>query len=165
MLILSTNPSGSTIFCDDIREEVTGKKSLIGVYNGAMMIASAAPAIIPQLCVLTTIRLDDDILPKKITIKIIFEDEHFFEQVIVSMDIEFPAAGSLEGSDLLFANKDGTKSAQLNNEAHIANLVLTSSGRIKVRMYDGDDVIALGSLRVIFQPQQGENEPALITDN
>jgi hypothetical protein len=53
----------------------------------------------------------------------------------------------------------GARSPQLKSEARFANLALTSSGRIKVRLYIDNDVFALGSLRVIFQPQDGIIEP------
>jgi hypothetical protein len=165
MLILPTNPSGSTIFCDDIREEVTGKKSLMGVYTGVMMLVGAAPTVIPQLCVLTTIRLDHKMLPKKATVKIIFEDEDFAEQIISSMDTELPAAELQEGADMIFSKKDGILSAQLMSESHISNLVLPQNGRIKVRLYIDDDVFALGSLRVIFLPQEAVIEPEPVQSN
>lgn len=165
MLILPTNPSGSTIFCDDIRDEVSGKKSLIGVYDGAMVIASPAPAMLPQLCVLTTMRFDHVMLPKIANLKIIFEDENFVEQEIASMEAELPAEVSQEGLDLLFSDKDGARSLQLKSEARIANLVLTNNGRIKVRLYVDDNVFALGSLRVIFQPQDGIIEPEAVPSN
>jgi hypothetical protein len=165
MLILPTNPSGSTIFCDDIREEVTGKKSLMGVYNGTMIIGGAAPAIIPQLCILTTIRLDHEMLPKKFTVKIIFEDEDSVEQIISSMDTELPAPELSEGSDLIFSKKDGSAFAQMTNETYIGSLVLLKNGRIKVRLYIDDNVFALGSLRVIFQPQEGIIEPEPVQSN
>ncbi len=165
MLILPTHPSGFSIFCDDIRDEVSGKKSLIGVYDGAMMIANPAPVIIPQLCVLTTMWFDDEMLQKKVTLKIIFEDENFVEQEIAAMETELPADVSQEGLDLLFSDKDGARSPQLKSEARIANLVLTNNGRIKVRLYVDDYVFALGSLRVIFQPQDGIIEPEAVPSN
>jgi len=40
----------SGIFCDDIREEVRGKKSLIGCYSGVMEV-SDFPITLPKLCV------------------------------------------------------------------------------------------------------------------
>lgn len=154
MLILPTNPSGFSIFCDDIRYELSGKQLLLGVYDSAMMIASPAPAVIPQLCVMTTMRFDDKMLPKQAILKIIFEDENFVEQDIAVIEMELPVEISPEGDDLLFSDKDGARSPQMKSEARVANLVLPSNGRIKVRLYDGENVYPLGSLRVIFQPQQ-----------
>ena len=43
-----------TIFCDDIRYEVGGKLSLIGVYSGGLLV-NKFPVILPKLCVLIKI--------------------------------------------------------------------------------------------------------------
>jgi hypothetical protein len=165
MLILPTNPSGFSIFCDDVRYELSGKQLLLGVYDNVMMIAATSPTIIPQLCVLTTMRFDDEMLPKRATLKIIFEDESFVEQEIASMETELPVEVPQEGVDLLFSDKDGARSPQIKSEARIANLILSSNGRIKVRLHVHDNVYALGSLRVIFQPQEGISEPEAVPSN
>ncbi|HEN47124.1 MAG TPA: hypothetical protein ENI75_02030 [Mizugakiibacter sp.] len=44
------NRQVQTIFCDDIRQEVSGKTSYIGVYSDKMMV-SQLPAFLPRLCV------------------------------------------------------------------------------------------------------------------
>ncbi len=43
----------STIFCDDIRQEIAGKMSLIGVY-GPQLFVPEFPALLPKLCVFVT---------------------------------------------------------------------------------------------------------------
>ncbi len=154
MLILPINPSGFSTFCDDIRDEVSGKKSLIGVYNGAMIFASPAPEVLTQLCILTTTRLDHDMLPKQIALKILFEDEDFVEQILTSMEADLPAWSNKEDIGSSFAKKDGASFFQWNSEARIANFLLTKNGRIKVRLYVDDDIFTLGSLLVNFQPQE-----------
>ena len=45
-------PSGYTIFCDDIREEIGGKISLIGVYQYKKISSATFPVVIPKLCIL-----------------------------------------------------------------------------------------------------------------
>jgi hypothetical protein len=42
------------IFCDDIREEVGGKFSFMGVYSGDMIVANL-PAVLPKLCIAITV--------------------------------------------------------------------------------------------------------------
>src|SRR5580698_7254696 len=44
-------PFGSAIFCDDIRQEVGNKPSLMGVYQGEMLLApgTVLPAQLPKL--------------------------------------------------------------------------------------------------------------------
>ena len=38
------------LFCDDIRREVGGKTSLIGIYHGDIIFNSPKPALYPKLC-------------------------------------------------------------------------------------------------------------------
>lgn len=46
---------GYSIFCDDIREELGGKISYMGVYNGALQVHSDAPVSIPKLGIAMTV--------------------------------------------------------------------------------------------------------------
>jgi hypothetical protein len=41
---------GSSIFCDDIRNEVGGKLSFIGCYNAVMFVRPPFPVTLPKLC-------------------------------------------------------------------------------------------------------------------
>ena len=42
-----------TIFCDDIREESSGKLIIIGLYAKDIMLATPVPVTLPKLCFLT----------------------------------------------------------------------------------------------------------------
>jgi len=53
-------PFGITIFCDDIRNEIGGKISMIGCYTGDMLISAVPPVAIPILCGVVHIRLPVD---------------------------------------------------------------------------------------------------------
>src|SRR5579864_3625715 len=46
---LST-PYGHTIFCDDIRFEINGKVTLVGIYAGDMVFGRELPATLPKFC-------------------------------------------------------------------------------------------------------------------
>ena len=45
---ISASQLASTIFCDDIREEIGGKTSFIGAYDAVMVIHAAFPAVLPK---------------------------------------------------------------------------------------------------------------------
>ena len=152
MIILPSTPSGITIFCDDIRHEVTGKLSLIGVYES---IASGTPIVIPQLCMITKVRLKQSELPFLLSLKIIFEDEEFSEEIIQEMELNIPAVDAelLTSQDVIFSDKEGITYAQFQTQTSLINFPVSKSGRIKVRMFDGDNQIALGALRILIAPQ------------
>ena len=42
---------GYSLFCDDIRNEVGGKLSFVGCYNGAMFIRGGLPVSLPKFCI------------------------------------------------------------------------------------------------------------------
>lgn len=51
-------PYGSVVFCDDIREEVSGKVTLVGCYGADLVVGGEVPAILPKLCMSCRIIFD-----------------------------------------------------------------------------------------------------------
>ena len=64
----------STTFCDDVRQEVGGKQSLIGVYNGVMYVPQF-PVTLPKLWMLATYSTPYDEPPKSLKIRILKNTE------------------------------------------------------------------------------------------
>ena len=67
-------PFLSTIYCDDIRQEVGGKLSLIGVYNGVMYVPQF-PAILPKLWIKATYVCSRDDPPKSLKMRVYKNNE------------------------------------------------------------------------------------------
>jgi hypothetical protein len=44
---------GHVVFCDDVRREIDGKLTLVGVYSGNLTVFGGFPAVLPRLCVVT----------------------------------------------------------------------------------------------------------------
>lgn len=151
MLITPNLPSGYSIFCEDIRHEVNGARSLIGVY-GPVITAPRIddnPVILSRLAIENVIRLDNQILPESCILRVIFETNSFVETELARGDFEFDHKNLPPAQISEFAKRDGTGAqAQLMSQIQIANVLIPESGRIKVRLSYGDDVIALGSLLV-----------------
>ena len=63
-------PRVETIFCDDIREEVGNKHSLMGVYHGEMFV-QAMPVLLPRLCFYITFITDTLEPAAKFEIKVV----------------------------------------------------------------------------------------------
>jgi hypothetical protein len=51
-----SRPQLEVVFCDDVRQEIGNKQSLIGVYSGDLLVKHL-PAVLPKLCVVATLRL------------------------------------------------------------------------------------------------------------
>jgi hypothetical protein len=59
-----------TVFCDDIREEVGNKRSLMGIYHGEMFVQSV-PILLPRLCFYINFVSDLTIQAGKVVIKVV----------------------------------------------------------------------------------------------
>ena len=64
----------STTFCDDVRQEVGGKQSLIGVYNGVMFVPQF-PVTLPKLWILAIYSTPHDEPPKKLKVRVLKNTE------------------------------------------------------------------------------------------
>lgn len=67
-------PFLSTIYCDDIRQEVGGKLSLMGVYN-AVMYVPQFPATLPKLWIMATYVVAHDEPPKSLRMRVFRNNE------------------------------------------------------------------------------------------
>ncbi|MBB2158274.1 hypothetical protein HLH33_18590 [Gluconacetobacter diazotrophicus] len=145
---------GYTIFCEDIRHEVGGKDSYIGVHKG-ILIAKDFPVIIPRLALSINVRE-----PRALTRK---------RQAPMKIGVYLPGHETPVTEMLVPVPPEGVISNRLDNldDAEIATFytVLTSSqnvqieqpGAIRVRMnYEGSPV-KCGALFV-----QGEQADAAV---
>ncbi len=62
-----------TVFCDDIRHEVGGKFSYIGVYSGQMFVP-AFPITLPKLCLSMSVITPADAPIRKLAMRILKDD-------------------------------------------------------------------------------------------
>lgn len=60
MIITPKVPFGHVIFCDDVREEVSNKFTLVGVYAGSIFVSGQSPFVLPLLCCHVTIILGEE---------------------------------------------------------------------------------------------------------
>jgi hypothetical protein len=139
-----SKPYGTTIFCDDIRDETTGKKTYVGVYPQDMVVSGPFPALIPQFALAVTYLepLSMEISP--VTIKIFVPSEDGKGQLAAEIDLPL----SRESEQY---NKDHDPLAQFRATLmafKISPLVVVKEGYIKVRAYFGEEEIRLGSMRI-----------------
>lgn len=84
------------LFCDDIRQEISNKVSLIGIY-GSHMLVSEMPAKLPKLCVHFQIELEPKEVPQKIQIFVKCDDNVIndinFHHVVQGSSVELVSGG------------------------------------------------------------------------
>lgn len=153
MIINPSAPSGYTIFCDDIRHEITGKTTLVGVYNGQLIVSGILPVTLPQICAAITLRLTPPEQPLKAVVKIFRSDE--IEPLFVfEADIE-PVGAQLIPQPLPNLEPDALTFMQMGISAQIQSMVVNEPCALKVRAFIGDDEIRLGSLQISGDPAGG----------
>jgi hypothetical protein len=87
---------GTTIFCEDIRDEVDNKKTYVGVFGTVLLIKGSLPAIIPQLALAVTLLEPIQTATGPLNIKIYLPGTAGDE---VAMDIELPVERNTARND------------------------------------------------------------------
>lgn len=155
--------SGHSIFCDDIRQEVQGTVSYIGVYGPEMNIATPFPAALPKFGITTFIRIQasdtDDIEASKLLINAYFPGEkEDTPRYSIPIDAETVQQGLQKMRELASVpsdEQDTERSLQLAIPVLMANVVISQPGLIRIRGIMGVRRFRLGALRVNAAPPQG----------
>jgi hypothetical protein len=82
-----------TLFCDDIRHEVGGKLSYIGVYSGGLFVR-AFPVTLPKLCLAVRILTPANAPLRSLTLQVL-KDGETLQELIVD-DAELAAASAVD---------------------------------------------------------------------
>lgn len=144
----------SAIYSDDIRHEVGGKISIIGIYGPALLVQNF-PATLPKLCMQVQVRTPADNPFKSVTFKILHNK---FELANVSVSEQ----------DILQATPDRAEDAERDNSANqvmtfnfvFSPVVLTEPGSIQIRAITESEELKGPSLRIDQAPEGTEFAPA-----
>lgn len=153
-LIGPTTPYGYVIFCDDIREEKGAKNSYMGMYNGTLFVP-AFPVVIPRLAlgVHYNERPGESDEPVKLKIIMSWDEGNPLE-----VDLPIEQMRSQPRPDYVDASDDPLVGFLANFQ--IANLIVPTAGRIRVRAFRGENEYRLGSLHIVPQPEEQTRTPA-----
>jgi hypothetical protein len=83
----------SVTYCDDIRNEIEGKLSFIGVY-GAVAHLSAYPALLPKFAINIAITVTVDEVPETTTSTVSIDDREIGKITLTRAEIEQNAANN-----------------------------------------------------------------------
>lgn len=87
MIIRPKPPFGFSVFCDDVREEASGKVTLVGTYSGAMMVNGQTPLTIPMLCCHVTLYMDEVSATRGGTLQLCRVDKDDTREVLNSLEL------------------------------------------------------------------------------
>jgi hypothetical protein len=147
VIINPNTPSGYTIFCDDIRHEVTGKTTLVGVYNNQLIVTGITPVTIPQICAAITLRILPPEKPLNPVIKI-FRNDQTDPLFVFEADIE-PAENSLIPAPMPNMESDSVTFLQIGITAQMQAITIDESCTLRVRAFIENDEVRLGSLQIV----------------
>ena len=145
MIVTEQIPHGVAIFCDDIREEVGGKSSFMGVYGSDLLTHSDFPLVIPRLGLSIIYREPAGMYSGDLEVIVFLPgDDDDKPSMQVAMRIEELTTTSERLDD---ENSKG-KFLIVRSNSLLGNLQLKQEGKIKVRIRRGGHTTNLGILHV-----------------
>jgi hypothetical protein len=145
---------GITIFCDDIREELNNKKTLVGAYADDLLVTSGFPIVLPVLGLLVTLLEPIGSTDGPLNLKVYVPGERDDEVVI---DLDLPENRASLGDSLLPDPSAEYLSSIIS--LRLSPLLIRKEGRIKVRAYKRDHEIRLGTLLVTSRVAEQDDVP------
>jgi hypothetical protein len=136
-----------TIYCDDIRQEIGGKLTYVGVYSGSLLTA-AFPVALPKFCVAVTVVVDsfDPLEPLKL--RILKDDEVLAER-------EFAASELLElapSAESAAADAAGDRVQIVNSFFMFTPFQVDTPCVLRVRVMLGNEELRGVGLRIEQMP-------------
>jgi hypothetical protein len=132
---------GHAIFCDDIRMEVDGKVTYVGVYaTNTMLVRSAFPATLPKFCISIFFNQKAELFKPNLGIRIFLPQD---ADDVASIQAEF--AGQLQGEPL--------PRVQIMANATFGPFTIEKPGEIRVRILRESVLHRIGTLRVLPHPE------------
>ncbi|MBI3439005.1 MAG: hypothetical protein HY054_10255 [Proteobacteria bacterium] len=147
---MAKEPWGYTLFCDDVREEITGKYSLIGVYRQDLIIQGTLPAKLSKLCLVVNYVQPANAPKLPLTLKVFLPG------------VETPISIDVDLSQIPDQAIEDPENQQIKFQAvmALADLLLQEAGTIKVRVYRNDVEIKCGGIKVYaMQPEEISEAP------
>ena len=141
---------GSAIFCDDIRHEVSGKVSLIGIYSGSMILHGGDfPFLIPKFgMVFIYFEKHEAAQASPLILKIWFPGD---EADKPSIEAELPIEEIRKKAQAERSKDTPLKGEFVRLDTHmvLTSVILKEEGRVVARAYrDGGEEVRLGTLRI-----------------
>jgi hypothetical protein len=149
---------GYAIFCDDIRHEIGGKTTFIGVYDGIMLIHGDFPFLLPKF------GLGIRYMERK--------DAHLTEDVTIHVYMPGQDKNGPPAFEGVLPAREARNTIQPHQDAdlsqprylHLATnllfspLIIPEKGTIKVRAHVGSETLRIGSLLVTKAPDDVPTE-------
>lgn len=135
------SPYGVTLFCDDIRHEVGGKVTLVGIYGPELIILGEGPITMPILALSLRLYIPRDLKFKKSNIVVSLQSG---DQTKTLAQLETPIKPNGEWPENMMA--------MFNGNISFSPFVATPEDIIRVRAYFDDLEVKMGALKIASSP-------------
>lgn len=149
--IFPTLPSGYTIFCDDIRHEKSGKRTLVGTY-GSHLLVNELPCLLAKICLVVVLREDPN-ARSATTVKILFQAADLEDDEHTNAGTTVPDIGVVIAEQEVRApdqkgrpKHKGFLMSESHLEFQISPFQIENPGILKVRAYRDDLEVRLGAI-------------------
>lgn len=140
---MKRTPYGTTVFCDDIRDETSGKKTLVGVYTGEMIIAGDLPSTVPQFSFLVTYFEPPEMEDSPVQIRIYLPGSKDDEPLL---DVEVPVERAKQASRAAAEASKDFVGVGMFFKVH--PLLIENEGHLRVRAFRDGETYKIGSMAV-----------------
>jgi hypothetical protein len=134
-----------SIYCDDVRQEVGNKLSLIGIYREKMLV-SALPVLIPKLCVCVWARTPESKPFRALKIKLFLNDKILVEQDAPSLQMDEAQSARTALTPLPGESLMPTLTAQI--AVQISPLPIEAPSVLRVRVQTEEEELRAGGLTI-----------------
>ena len=135
---------GRVTFCDDIRNEVDGKVTLVGCYGADMVFPYPFPVLLPKLGLAVQFAEKTDAKSEALKLEIFFPGD---PDDTPSIAVDVPPIEVVTPPEVLAQRDDDTrKMGSINLILSPVNIL--SEGQIRVRIAKGDSKYRIGKIRV-----------------
>lgn len=145
---MPSTPVIFSIFSDDVRQEMDGKVSLIGVYQGGMNVNGVPPVGLPKLVVSTYILLPPDQRLESMSMQLTFGDQVLQDMQLTQSQLKEAAASA--------KSVPGIQELGINAVVVLQPFVIARNGVLQVKgVLDGENLIGNGlSINFTAPPPQ-----------
>lgn len=142
------NRQAYAIFCDDIRHELGGKLTLVGVYSGSLLV-QAFPSVLPKLCLVLKVFTPIESPFQRLKIRILKDDETIAEGELPQQELTVLSSARVEDPE---ESNEAEKLFQVTAHFVFSPLKLDGPCVIGVRIETEDGEMKTNSLRIATLP-------------
>ena len=137
---------GLTYFCDDVRFEVNGKRTFVGVYGRNLVVEGETPVHLPLFSAVTSLIFPSEKTFK--TIKFVLIKKIKEENIIIFENTH----------DDIKTSKSKGKFTHINTVIQIQNFEVDTNFTVLSRAYIDDLEVKLGALDVILEDSESNSK-------